>query len=278
MPSDIKEFLSEQGLSTEEINAIVGNEKSAAAMSRALARYDEGTSALSAAQAEKSETQEYWTRKTQELEGAATRLTAAERRAAVAESQSAARYAYLKSLKDQGYDVPDSVLDAAAPKADPAAPRDPANGQYMTREDFEKARRATAPDLVTLTALSNEYQYLHGQPYTSIQQDFEEAVRAGKPFGEYARTKHKFEEKKAAKLQAAEDERVNKLVEDRYKAKEAELVAKYGSNPELNAPVPSKFDRLQKREGFKSDSWKSQEGRDAARATRLKQFENIRIN
>jgi hypothetical protein len=61
------------------------------------------------------------------------------------------------------------------------------------------------------------------------------------------------------------------------KTKEAELAAKYGSNPETRSPMPSKFDKLTKTEGFKSDSWKSPEGRDANRSARLKKFENVPI-
>ena len=39
---DIRTYLAEQGLTAEEIAAVVGNEKTTKAMTAALAKYDEG--------------------------------------------------------------------------------------------------------------------------------------------------------------------------------------------------------------------------------------------
>jgi hypothetical protein len=267
---DIKAYLAEQGLTDEEIQAIVGNEKAAKAMSSALTKYTEGTAALTRAEAEKADTLKYWTDKTQEIQTGVNRLTAAEKRAATAESEDARRKAYLKSLADQGYDVPKEMYEAGDAKPLEAP-------KQFTREDFEKGMRQTAPDLVSLTALSNEYYALIGSPYTAVEEDFRAAQQAGKPLREYARSKYNFEGKRAEQAQAADQKRIDGIVAEQMKVKEAELAAKYGSNPDTRSPMPSKFDRLAKREGFKQDSWKTQEGRDANRQDRLKKFENISI-
>jgi hypothetical protein len=269
----IQEFLAAQGLTPGEIEAVVGNEKQAKAMSAAIAKFDEGSQALTRAEAEKQETANFWEQKTQELQGSVTRLTTAEKRAAQAEADSASRKAYLKSLADQGYDVPKEMYDGA-----PAATTTTTTtGNQFTREEAMKMMRGTAPDLVSLTALSNEYYDLFGSPYVAVEQDFAEAQKSGKPLRDYARSKYNFDGKRNEKTQAADQKRIDDIVSERMKTKEAELAAKYGSNPDTRTPMPSKFDRLTKSPGFKGDSWKSQEGRDANRQDRLKKFENVSI-
>jgi len=270
----IQEFLAEQGLTSEEIQAVVGNPAQAKAMTAALSRYDEGRQALSSAQAEKQETAQFWEQKTQELQGSVQRLTAAERRAAQAEADAARIKAYNKSLADQGYDVPKEMYEGASSTTTNTPPATDSHGNYITRDDLDRMARATAPDLIQLQAVSNEYSDLYGKPYIDIQRDFEEASKAGKPFSQYARSKYAFDTKRQEKMQSAEQARIDAIVNEKMKVKETELAAKYGSNPNLSMPMPSKFDRLAKREGFKSDSWKSSEGRAANREERLRKFEN----
>lgn len=268
--ADIRAYLAEQGLTEEEIQAVVGNEKTSKAMSAALTKHAEGTEALTRAQAEKAETATYWEEKTQQLQGSVNRLSAAEKRAATAEAEAARVRAYNKSLADAGYDVPKEMYEGGGAAKEEAP-------QYMTRADFDKAARGTAPDLVSLTALSNEYYSLFGSPYVAVEEDFRAAQQAGKGLREFARSKYNFDGKKTEIAQKADQERIDKIVAEQMKTKEAELAAKYGSNPETRAAMPSKFDKLIKTEGFKSDSWKSREGRKANREERLKKFENVPI-
>jgi hypothetical protein len=266
----IQEFLTAQGLTSEEIAAVVGNEKQAKAMSAALRHYEDGLAAKTAADAEKAETTKFWETKTADLEKSVGRLTAAEKRAAAAEAEAARVKAYNKSLADQGYDVPKIMYEGETPKVvDPEKP--------FTRQEATDMLRGTAPDLVTLTALQARYQYLLDKPYIDIDKDFLEAQKAGKSLSDFVSTKYDFAGKESARAQKADQERIDKIVSEQVKVKEAELAEKYGSNPETRISMPSKFDKLQKDPGFKSDSWKSQEGRNANRAARLKKFENIPI-
>ncbi len=265
---DPKAYLAELGYSNEDITAMLADEKQSKLIAHAAKSYSEGRTLKQQAEAEKAETATFWEQKTQELQGSVNRLTSAERRAAEAEGIAAQRTAYLKSLKDQGYDVPDTMLGTSH-IAEPPKP--------LTREEMEQGFRKTAPDLVSLTALSNEYYHLFGEPYIAVEDDFKAAQAAGKPLRDYARTKYGFEAKKAEKLQAADQARIDKIVQERVTAEKATWAAANGSNPETRSPLPSRFDKLQKQPGFKSDSWKSQEGRAANRAERLKRFENVSI-
>lgn len=279
----IEEFLAQQGLSAEEVAAIVGNEKQSKAMSAALAKFDEGASALARAEAEKNETAKFWEDKTQELESVRQKIEEKDARIADAAADQAQMAAQYVSLAEQGYHVHPEILEKSkrilgqVPSGSTGKQSSNGNGNYLTREEAMKMARGTAPDLVSLTALSNEYYDLFGSPYVAVEQDFAEAQKAGKSLRDFARSKYNFDGKRQEKAQAkAEADYQKRYTEDLAKEK-AKWAETHGSNPETRAPLPSKFDRLQKQEGFKNDSWKSQDGREANRAARLKRFENVSI-
>ena len=115
---DIRAYLAEQGLTAEEIAAVVGNEKTTKAMTAALGKYDEGvslsakaTTDLEAANAAKTEAENFWEQKVTPA------LAGVDRKVATAASEAARYKAYLQSLKEQGYDVPADLL--TAPVVDP---------------------------------------------------------------------------------------------------------------------------------------------------------------
>ena len=183
-----------------------------------------------------------------------------------------------KALHDQGYDVPQALYTDAA-LVNPANPNpNPANPDYMTREEFRKAAAGTAPDLVTLISLSNEYQDLYGKPYIEADSDFAEAVKAKKPMRDFVRDKYKFSDKRKERDAAAEQTRIDTLVAAQLATKEAALVAKYGSNPNLSSPMASRNDKVQKIAEARNDSFKSSAGREAAKKDRLARWENVPVN
>lgn len=268
---DPKAYLAELGYSNEDITAMLADEKQSKLITAAAKSYSEGRTLKQQSEAEKAETATFWEQKTQELQGSVNRLTKAEQRAALAESEAARLRAYNQSLADTGlYEIPKEVLELRTPETPKREP--------ITREEMEQGFRKTAPDLVTLVALQAEYQHLYGEPYVAIDDDFRAAQAAGKGLKDYARTKYGFEAKKAEKAAAADQARIDKIVNERVAAETAKLAATNGSNGELRSPLPSKWDKLEKQPGFKTDSWKSQEGRAANRAERLKRFENVAIN
>ncbi len=274
---DIKVYLAEQVLTPEEITALVGNEKAAKAMTAALSKFEEGTAMatrsaaeLETARAEKEEAETFWKEKVQPA------LSSVDRKVASANSEAARYKTYLQTLKEQGYDVPDELLAAPVNPANPNP--NPANPDYMTREEFRKAAAGTAPDLVTLISLSNEYQDLYGKPYIEADSDFAEAVKAKKPMRDFVRDKYKFSDKRKERDAAAEQTRIDTLVAAQLATKEAALVAKYGSNPNLSSPMASRNDKVQKIAEARNDSFKSSAGREAAKKDRLARWENVPVN
>lgn len=270
---DIKTYLAEQGLSADEITAVVGNEKTAKAMTAALSRYEEGNTLaasskaeMEAAHAEREEAAKFWEEKVTPA------LANVDKRVATADSETARYKAYLTSLKSQGYDVPDDLVK----KGNDPTTTTSANPDYLTRDDLNKGLRATAPSLVTLTSLSNQYADLYGKPYVDIDADFEEASKAGKQFRNFVAEKYKFADKKKERDVAAEQARINGMVAEQMKAKEAELAAKYGGNDNLRTAMPSKFDKIEKIAEHK-DSWKSSKTRQDSQRDRLSRFENAKF-
>ena len=271
---DIKTYLAEQGLSAEEISAVVGNEKTAKAMTAALSRYEEGNTLSAqakaeaeAAHAEREEAAKFWEEKVTPA------LANVDKRVATADSETARYKAYLTSLKSQGYDVPDDLVTKTATPTDTSTNT---NSDYLTRDEFNKGLRGTAPSLVTLTSLSNQYADLYGKPYVDIDADFEEASKAGKQFRTFVADKYKFADKKKERDAAAEQTRINGMVAEQMKAKEAELAAKYGGNDNLRTAMPSKFDKIEKIAEHK-DSWKSSKTRLDSQKDRLSRFENAKF-
>ena len=276
MAVDLRAYLAEQGMTAEEIIALLPNEKAVKAMTAALSKSEEGTAALATAQTEREAA------KAEKAEAEAFRadkvtpaLAGVDRKVATANSEAARYRAYLKSLKDQGYDVPDELLAAPNP-VNPANPN-PVNPDYMTREEFRKAAAGTAPDLVTLISLSNEYQDLYGKPYIEADSDFAEAVKAKKPMRDFVRDKYKFADKRKDRDAAAEKIRIDALVAEGVKAKEAELAAKYGSNSNLSTPRASGFDKIDKVSAVRTDAHKTSASREQAKKDRLARWDNVTV-
>jgi hypothetical protein len=276
MASDIRAYLAEQGLTAEEIAALVGNEKAMKAMSAALGKYDEGVTLsasahtdLEKAEAAKVEAEDFWEKKVTPA------LAGVDRKIATATSEAAKYKAYLQSLKDQGYDVPADLLTAPTTATTTTATRDTTTGQF-TRDDFNKEMQGTAEAQIAINALSQRYQYLYGEPYLTMEEDYAAAKAAHKPLREFVAAKYKFEEKTTEKKAAAEQKRIDAIVAERVKVEEAKLQAKYGSNAETRAPLASKFDKIEKI-AERKDSWKSSKGRDEARKGRLAKFENLTL-
>lgn len=274
----IQEFLTSQGLSGEEITAITGNAAQTKAMSAALEQFERGQAAQAAAAAQQKETETYWASKTTDLATIETKQRELRDRAAAAEARLAARTGWLQSLKAGGYDIPDEIIGSGAPVSttgvNPVETPRTDNGQFMTRDEWDKRARSIAPDLVTLTALSNEYQYLNGKPYTDINADFAEASKQGKPLTEYVRAKYDFAAKHKAKEDAANEESYQKRHQADLAAERTKWAQENGPNPNTRVPLPSSFDKLASQPGFDAKSWANVDARKAHRQERLEKFKN----
>jgi Asp-tRNA(Asn)/Glu-tRNA(Gln) amidotransferase B subunit len=115
---DVKNYLiSTHGLSVEEAAVIADNPKYAAIYEKAAREAEDGKTALLKAQ-EVEKSLKDWN---------ATQVVPyvqkADKAVADAQAKIAAQATYLKTLKDQGYDIPDSYLDGSAPPPSPPQPR-----------------------------------------------------------------------------------------------------------------------------------------------------------
>jgi hypothetical protein len=187
-------------------------------------------------------------------------------------AKEAARVAYLKSLKEQGYAVPDDLIDgkAAAPGAVAAVPGSPAIGGNV---DEKKILGNVGLAVGSLLNLSNEYSRLYGQP---IPDDIltlnAEAERARKPLLEYAAEKYKFASKReeiAASKSKEHDEAIRKEAEDKVRREYAE---RNGSNPNLRSGVTSNNSFVPK---IKSDDFQKSGGNVPTRQRNQRMLDNL---
>lgn len=186
----------------------------------------------------------------------------------------AATTAYLKSLKDQGYDVPANLLEAE-PVVDPAkvarVPGSPAMGQNAF--DADKFRGEVGFTLSQWMDANNEHILLFGVPIPEKSTPLaEEAARARVPVGEYIAKKFKFAERRAAKEKEAYDAKVKADVDAEVARRERERAEREGSNPNLRPGESSRNSFVQK---IKGEDFHKSDGNVPARVRRGRLLEKI---
>lgn len=270
---DAKEFLIAQGYSEADATTIAADEKMTKAITGAISRWTEADTVRAEADRLRKEAEESTRRQNEFWTGEAVpALTKAESRVASAEAERSRLQSYLQSLKTQGYDVPQEYLGAAAAgtpvpvKADNTPP-------YVTRDELSGQFVSAADSLTLIQDLNNEYHGLFGSFPTSLNADFKEAQAARRPLRDYVRDKYKFQDKRAEIEAKKTQDLIDSKVAEKVSAKEKELAAKYGSNPDLRVQIPSKFDSI--KTGDNKDTWKTAAGRDKAKRDRLERFANI---
>lgn len=257
----IQEFLQSEGNSPEEIATLMGNPKYAATLEKLRAQAEQGETALLNAKKIEEDIKKfnqdtvipYGLKKDQE--------------AAKATAELAKTQAYLKSLKDSGYDIPDDYLTAATPPAkpaDPAAPRD-YSGDILSAAQVN----------MELISLSNKYRKLMGDeldPVTEYQ-DFGANKRPGENLRSYIARKYDLGAKEAAKsaeVQAAKDKKIADAAIEQYKAEHP-----ISADPSVASPRPTKFDRLANLDADRKQLWQTAEGRQKATDARLQKYSAV---
>lgn len=274
---DAKQFLLEQGYSEADATTIAADEKMSRAITGAISRWTEADTARSEADRLRKEADESTRRQNEFWTGEAVpALTKAESRVATAEAERSRLQSYLQSLKNQGYDVPAEYLSAAAGGGSGGAPPPPKTDTtppYVTRDELTGQFVSAADSLTLIQDLNNEYHSLFGAFPTSLNADFKEAQNARRPLRDYVRDKYKFADKRQEMENKKLQDTIDAKVAEKVAAREKELAAKYGSNPDLRVQIPSKFDAV--KTGDNKDSWKTAAGRDKAKRDRLDRFSNI---
>lgn len=174
---------------------------------------------------------------------------------------------YLKSLKDQGFDI--VIPTEANPK--PAVPGSPAIGANAVDESAILGKVGDV--LSQWLDANNEHIRLYGTPLPEQSTALAmEAKNARKPIGQYIAEKYKFKDKQTERQQADFQKRVDeqvaaKLAEEKRKAAEAG-----GSNPNLRPGEPSRASLVTK---IKSEDFHKSDGNVSARERRTRMLDRI---
>jgi hypothetical protein len=257
----LQEMLQADGLSAEEITTLTSNPKYAASLEKLRVQAEEGTTALMNAGKLKEDIEKfnketvipYGLKKDQET--------------AAALAEVAKHKAYLKSLKDSGYDIPDAYLEAApVVKETPVASAGP---NYS--DEIVNAAKAN----MSLISMSNKYRALTGEELDldAEYRNFEQNKRPGENLRAYidraydlpSKEKAKSEAKAAADRKAIEDAAI-----ERWKTEHPQ-----SANAELATPAASKYDKFKSLPEDRRNSYQTEAGRESQAIARQEKYAKI---
>jgi hypothetical protein len=261
---DIKAILKAKGMSDTDIETMTTNPLFTDLITEYANKAEQGETAYQNALAAKKELEDWNKNQIQPY------VLQADAKTRAAEAKAAAQSAYLKSLKDQGYEIPDAMLDAAAP-VNPNPNPNPAPAAKDYSEDLVNATKAN----MALISMSERARDLlgHGLDVESEYEDFGKNRRPNENLRSYITRKYdldsKQREKDATALKAKEDA----LREEGRKAAAAEYAQKYGDNPNTAIPRASKFDSIVA-DNTRKDSWRTPAAREASSRSRMEKYAN----
>jgi len=267
---DIREILKERGMADAEAEAMIGNPAYKTILEAFVADAEAGKTSLLKAQEIETNLKKW---KTEVVD---PHYLKKDQEYAQAQAKLAERTAYLKSLKEQGYEVPDAWLADGAPPPDPKNPPVPVipEGTYVKPDALDQQGRA----YMSLMSMSERARDLlgHGLDVEAEYDDFGKNKRPGEKLREYIDRKYdlstKQREKDAAKA-AADKKSIEDAAIERYKTEHPE-----SSSPELARPAATKFDKFQSLPEDKKNSWQTEVGREAATLARQKKYESLLVH
>jgi len=269
---DVKAYLLELGYSAEDAATLAADEKMSKAITTAANRYEEGNSARTAAEAAQAEAAkkskdlaDWWTSTAQPA------ILAADQGGARAKAEAAQYKAYLKDLKEKGYEVPEEWVKEAGSVTPPPVVT-PANNFDPRQAAVDMARQTAM-----VADLDNEYRELYGDrmPGGMVTQ-LDEALAAGKPLRDHVRAKFNFDGKRQELAAKKEADRVAAITKDITERMEAKYAAER-SNPHLALAVISKAVAVAEANKDNAESWKTRAGRTEAKKDRLDRFKGLKI-
>lgn len=177
-----------------------------------------------------------------------------------------AQTAYLKSLKDQGFTVPDDLVAAPPPAAKPVVPGSPAEGG-------NKEVRILADVTAQFLDANNEHIRLFGQPIPeSSFALMEEANRARKPVGQYISEKFKFRDKQTENERKSFEAKVKAEVDRLDEERKKKFAEEHSSNPNLRRGESSQNSFVPK---IKPDEFHKSDGNVPVRQRHNRMLEKI---
>jgi hypothetical protein len=263
---DIRAQLKNEGWTEEEIGDFVKNQKALAAIEKFSQKAEQGETAFLKAQQIQQDL------KTWNDTTVTPYVTAADQKVAAANAKLAAVTTHLKSLKDAGYDIPDSYLESS-PAAPPAATPPPAaRGNSDELLNYAKANMA-------LISMSERARDLlgHGLDVENEYEDFGKNKRPGENLRGYITRKYDLETLAAKRETEKKQKYEDGIRQEAAKKAVEEYQQKHGSNPDTILPAASKVDRIVRDRGDKLATWQTAEGRAASSQARLDKYKNAKF-
>jgi hypothetical protein len=262
--ANIREILKARGLDDANIETLVTNPAYASVLEGFVNEAESGKTALLKAQQLQQELKD-WNEKT-----LIPTYTKKDQEYAVKDAEIAKKDSYLKSLKAQGYEVPDAWIDGSAASApvrvEPSAPKDyAADIVNMGLTNLE------------VISISNKYRKLVGDELDP-QAEYEKLKKEGRP-GETLRAfidrTYDLPGKQAAKTAEAEQKKMDEYAATKVTAAQAEWNKKHGENGETRVPQSTKHDRFRTIAEEKKNNWNTTAGREAATIARQEKYGDV---
>lgn len=197
----------------------------------------------------------------------------ADEKVAKTQAELASTRAYLKTMKDQGYDVPEAMLGASDPNPNPAPKVDPKgyDPKELDTKMFDVARTNMA-----LISVSNKVRKYTGNELDleSEYDDFGKNRRPNENMREYLGRKYDIPGLEAKAREASEQKKLDEYAASKVAEEKAKWAQNNGANPETRNPKSSRFDAIKQEEG-RSKLWQTAQGREQATQNRLAKYSNL---
>jgi hypothetical protein len=266
---DIRAILKERGVADADAEAMMGNPAYKSILEGFVADAEEGKTAFLKAQEIETNLKKW------KQEVVDPHYLKKDQEYAQAQAKLAERTEYLKSLKAQGYEVPDAWIADGEPVKKPDTP--PVvipPGTYVAPSELDAQGRA----YMALMSMSERARDLlgHGLDVESEYDDFGRNRRPGEKLRDYIDRKYdlstKQKEKDTAKA-AAERKTIEDAAIERWKTENPQ-----SASPELATPAATKYDKIKSLPEEQRNSWQTEAGREAQTLARQKKYESLLVH
>lgn len=265
---NIREILKARNLNDEQIEQLVSNPAYSSILEAFVSEAEQGKTALLKAQ-EIEQNLKTWN-ETQVV----PYVRGADEKVAKVEAELASTRAYLKTMKDQGYDVPEAMI--AASGSTPAPAKTESTHAAFDPKIIEDRALDIAKTNMALISLSNKYRSLTGgelDPETEYE-DFSKNRRPSENLREYVSRKYDLAGLETKRREAAEQKKLDDYAASKIQEEKAKWAQSNGANPETRNPKSSRFDAIKADEG-RTKLWQTAAGREEATKRRLEKYTSL---
>jgi len=199
----------------------------------------------------------------------------ADEKVAKVQAELASTRAYLKTMKEQGYEVPDAMIgDAPASSTPTTTTTTTSNGidsKYVDERALDIAKTNMA-----LLSISNKYRKYTGNEIDleSEYEDFGKNRRPNEVLRDYVNRKYDIPGLEAKAKEASEQKRLDDYAAAKIQEEKSKWVQANGANPETRNPRASRFDAIKQDEN-RGKLWQTAQGREQATRARLEKYSNL---